>query len=48
MTLRYVCDCVSKSGERRTVVVKLDDDEVADVRRNLGPAGPLARWPEVT
>jgi hypothetical protein len=41
--MKYVCDCVNKAGERRTVVVQLDDDEIADVRRNLGIDGPVAK-----
>jgi hypothetical protein len=43
MTVRYVCDCVSKTGERRTVVVQLDDGELADAQQNLGVDGPVAR-----
>ena len=43
MIVRYVCDCVSKTGERRTIVVELEPDEIADARRNLGLNGPVAR-----
>ncbi len=41
--MRYVCDCVNKTGERREVVVELDDDEVADARRNFRTADLVAR-----
>jgi hypothetical protein len=43
ITVKYVCDCVSKTGELRTIVVELDNDEIADARRNLGIDGPVAR-----
>jgi hypothetical protein len=42
--VRYVCEFVHpKTGERRTVTVSLDDEELADARRNLGLDGPVAR-----
>jgi hypothetical protein len=42
--VKYVCDCVNAvTGELREVVVQLDDDEIADARRNLGLNGPVAR-----
>jgi hypothetical protein len=41
--VRYVCDCVSKTGERTSIVVELGDGELADALRNLGLDGPVAR-----
>ena len=32
-----------KTRERRTIVIELDSDEVADARRNLGIDGPVAK-----
>jgi hypothetical protein len=44
VTVKYVCDFVHpKTRERRTIVVELDSDEVADARRNLGIDGPVAK-----
>jgi hypothetical protein len=42
--MKYACDFVHpNTRERRTIVVRLDDDEAADARRNLGLDGPVAR-----
>ena len=42
--MKFVCDFVHpKTRERRTIVVELDNDEVADARRNLGIDGPVAK-----
>ena len=42
--MKFVCDFVHlKTRERRTIVVELDSDEVADARRNLGIDGPVAK-----
>ena len=42
--MKYVCDFVHpKTRERRTIVIELDSDEVADARRNLGLDGPVAK-----
>jgi hypothetical protein len=42
--MKYVCDFVHpKTRERRTIVVELDNDEVADARRNFGTADLVAR-----
>ena len=42
--MKFVCDFVHpKTRERRTVVVELDNDEVADAWRNLGIDGPVAK-----
>ena len=39
--MKYVSDFVHpKTHERRTIVVELDNDEIAHARRNLG-----TRWP---
>ena len=43
-TMKFVCDFVHpKTRERRTTVIELDSDEVADARRNLGIDGPVAK-----
>ena len=43
-TMKFVCDFVHpKTRERRTIVVELDNDEVADARRNLEIDGPVAK-----
>ena len=42
--MKYVCDFVHpKTHECRTIVVELDNDEIAHVRRNLGLDGPVAK-----
>ena len=42
--MKFVGDFVHpKTRERRTIVVELDNDEVADARRNLGLDGPVAK-----
>jgi hypothetical protein len=42
--MKFVCDFVHpKTHERRTIVVELDSDEIADARRNLGIDGPVAK-----
>jgi hypothetical protein len=42
--MKYRCKFVNAAtGERREVVVELDDDEIADARKNLGIDGPVAR-----
>ena len=42
--MKYTCTFLHpKTGERRTVIVELDNDEIADARRNLGLDGPVAK-----
>ena len=42
--MKFVCDFVHpKTHERRTIVVELDNDEIADAQRNLGIDGPVAK-----
>jgi hypothetical protein len=42
--MKFVCDFVHpKTRERRTIVVELDNDEVADARHNLRIDGPVAK-----
>ena len=42
--MKFVCDFVHpKTHERRTIVVELDNDEIAHARRNLGLDGPVAK-----
>jgi hypothetical protein len=43
MTVKYVCDCVSKTGERCTVIVTLDDYEIDDAQQNYRTAELVAR-----
>ena len=41
---KYTCQVVHpETGERRTVVVELDNDELADIRRNYRTATLVAR-----
>jgi hypothetical protein len=42
--MKYSCCFInSVTGDQRTVVVELDNDEIADARKNLGIDGPVAR-----
>jgi hypothetical protein len=42
--MKYSCCFINAvTGDQRTVTVELDDEELADARRNLGLDGPVAR-----
>jgi hypothetical protein len=42
--MKYVCDFVHPTTrECRTIIVELDNDEIADARRNHGLDGPVAK-----
>jgi hypothetical protein len=41
--VKYVCDCIKKTGERRTVIVTLDDHEVDDAQQNYRTAVLVTR-----
>jgi hypothetical protein len=40
---KFSVDCINKAGEHTTVVVELDNDELADIRRNSRTATLIAR-----
>jgi hypothetical protein len=42
--MRYLTEYTDASGEKQTIVVRLSDDQIADVERQRdgGPAHPLA------
>jgi hypothetical protein len=42
--MKYICRFVNAvTGDQRTVTVELDDEELADARRNHGIDGPVAK-----
>jgi hypothetical protein len=40
---KFSVDCINKAGEHTTVVVELDNEELADIRRNSRTALLIAR-----